>query len=168
MDLRFSKWHGTGNDFILVDDRAGGFPVGDAALVTRLCDRHFGIGSDGLILIQNPRDRGTDYHMEFFNPDASRSFCGNGSRCAFAFWRTLAGGLDRARFTAVDGPHAATLEGSEVRISLSPPKTIERIEAMTDLVHTGSPHLLVWVEDPEGIDLVPAARGLRYNDRFKM
>ena len=84
--LRFSKWQGTGNDFVLVDDRSGEFPSADLALVSQLCDRHFGIGSDGLILIQKPRQEGSDYHMEFFNPDGSQSFCGNGSRCAYAFW----------------------------------------------------------------------------------
>ncbi len=89
MELSFSKWHGTGNDFILVDDRSGLFPVDDLALVRRMCDRHFGIGSDGLVLIQAARSPDTDFHMEFFNPDSSQSFCGNGSRCAFAYWRTL-------------------------------------------------------------------------------
>ena len=70
--VAFSKWQGTGNDFILVDDRADSFPSTDLDLVRRLCDRHFGIGSDGLILIQRPRIAGTAYHMEFFNPDGSQ------------------------------------------------------------------------------------------------
>jgi len=167
MELRFSKWHGTGNDFILVDDREGRFPAQDAALISRLCDRHFGIGSDGLILVRSPRDENADYHMEFFNPDASSSFCGNGSRCAFAFWRTLVSGRDRAKFTAVDGAHLAATDATGVRISLSPPKAIERIDATTDLIDTGSPHLLVWVDDPELIGIIPEAHKFRYNERFK-
>ncbi|MBK8497378.1 MAG: diaminopimelate epimerase [Flavobacteriales bacterium] len=166
MLLRFSKWHGTGNDFILVDDRAAAFPVEDHALVRRLCDRHFGIGSDGLILLQAPREPDTQFHMEFFNPDASRSFCGNGSRCAFAFWSTLAGGAATARFTAIDGVHEARWDGGLPCVSLLPPKEVERIDERMDFLHTGSPHLLVWVDDPETIDILPEARAHRYSERF--
>ena len=79
--LRFAKLEGTGNDFILINDQDASFPSQDLALVRRLCDRHFGVGSDGLILVQAPKEAGTDFHMEFFNPDGSKSFCGNGSRC---------------------------------------------------------------------------------------
>ncbi len=167
MHLSFAKWHGTGNDFILVDDRAGHFPAHDLSLVRRLCDRHFGIGSDGLILIQPPRAASTAYHMEFFNPDGSQSFCGNGSRCAFAYWRSLVGDGDRARFTAIDGEHNAMQAGALVRVSLAPPKEVERIGDLIDLIHTGSPHLLVWVDDPDAIDIVPEAHRYRYNERFK-
>ncbi len=166
MELHFSKWHGTGNDFILVDDRAGDFPVKDAGLIRRLCDRHFGIGSDGLILVQEPREQDTQFHMEFFNPDASQSFCGNGSRCAFAFWSGLEGGAATARFTAIDGMHEARWEGGMPRVSLLPPKDIERISCGIDFIHTGSPHLLVWVDDPEAIDIIAEAHTYRYNERF--
>ena len=167
MHISFAKWHGTGNDFILVDDRAAQFPLHDLALVRRLCDRHFGIGSDGLILIQPPRAAGAHYHMEFFNPDGSQSFCGNGSRCAFAFWRGLVGDMDNARFTAIDGAHDAAQEGELVRVSLAPPKQVEHIADHIDFIHTGSPHLLVWVDDPETIDIIPEAHRYRYNERFK-
>lgn len=166
MELRFSKWHGTGNDFILVDDRAANFPAKDIALVKRLCDRHFGIGSDGLILIQAPRSPDAGFHMEFFNPDASQSFCGNGSRCAFAFWRTLGGDRDTAHFTAIDGLHEASLDPLGVRVSLAQPKSVERIADDIDFIHTGSPHLLVWTNDPEAIDIFPEAHRFRYNERF--
>lgn len=165
MELRFSKWHGTGNDFILVDDRAGISPFLDTSLITRLCDRHFGIGSDGLILLQQGA-AGVDYHMEFFNPDGSKSFCGNGSRCAFAFWRTIAGGRDQALFTAIDGTHKASLDGTDVRISLAAPKSIERLSERIHLINTGSPHLLVVVDDPGSVDLVAEAHKHRYNERF--
>ncbi len=165
MGIRFSKWHGTGNDFILIDDRSGSFPSGEIALVRRMCDRHFGIGSDGLILVQAPRTIGSDFHMEFFNPDGSKSFCGNGSRCAFAFWRTLVG-KDRASFSAIDGDHQAAMEPEGVRVSLAPPRSVERIDAATDFIHTGSPHLLIWVDHPDAVDIVPEARVHRYGARF--
>ncbi|MBK7296845.1 MAG: hypothetical protein IPI91_09505 [Flavobacteriales bacterium] len=95
MQINFVKWHGTGNDFVVVDDRDGSFPSGDLDLIRKLCDRHFGIGSDGLVLIQKGKGLSHDFHMEFFNPDGSQSFCGNGSRCAFAYWSELSKGREK-------------------------------------------------------------------------
>ncbi len=165
--LAFSKWEGTGNDFIVVDDRGGRFPSSDLDLVRRLCDRHFGIGSDGLILVQRPREQDTHFHMEFFNPDASQSFCGNGSRCAFAFWSRLTGKTDPLRFTAFDGQHDAAWDMDLVRIGMRDVVGVERIDDRTDLILTGSPHLLLWVDDPGTIDIVLEARKYRYGERFK-
>jgi diaminopimelate epimerase len=176
--IAFSKWEGTGNDFIIIDDRAGAFPKNAEKLIQRLCDRHFGIGSDGLILLQSPCVEGTDYHMEFFNPDASQSFCGNGSRCAFAFWNTLPQGLPQgtlrpsdpqgtpATFTAIDGQHQASWSNGLVRIGMRDVSGVERIDDRTDFIHTGSPHLLCWVDDPERIDIVVEAHKYRYGARF--
>lgn len=162
----FSKWQGTGNDFILIDDRARTFPAADLALVRHLCDRHFGIGSDGLILLRPPNAEGMAYHMEFYNPDGSRSFCGNGSRCAFGFHSALTGHQGPLRFTAVDGPHTARWNDGSVSIGMRDVHGVERIAADVDHIHTGSPHLLCWVDDPEAIDIVPAARVHRYGQRF--
>ena len=152
-ELRFSKWEGTGNDFILVDDRARLFPSDDLALIRGLCDRHFGIGSDGMILVQPSKD--ADYHMEFFNPDGSRSFCGNGSRCAFAFWSALTGSRTASTFSAIDGVHTAEWRGAEVAISLGyvPYVSNSPQEPHVDFIHNGSPHELVWVADPGWIDV---------------
>lgn len=167
MQLPFAKWHGTGNDFILVDDRSGFFPVDDVALVQRLCHRHFGIGSDGLILVQAPQEEGTRFHMEFLNPDGSRSFCGNGSRCAFAFWSGLEGHRAEARFTAIDGMHQGRWVGEEVAITLP---DVQRIQGATDgpdvdFIHTGSPHELVWVADVEAVDILADAPPRRFAAR---
>lgn len=164
--VHFSKWQGTGNDFILIDDRAHAFPSADLALVRRLCDRHFGIGSDGLILLQGPRADGMAYHMEFFNPDGSRSFCGNGSRCAFAFHSALTGHRAPVHFTAVDGSHTACWNDGMVSIGMRDVEGVEHLGPDMDHIFTGSPHLLCWVEDPQAVDLVPAARAHRYGPRF--
>ncbi len=175
MRIDFSKWEGTGNDFIVLDDRNGIFPGDDAGLVGRLCHRHFGIGSDGILLIQRPELAGTAYHVDFLNPDGSRSFCGNGSRCGFAFWRGLMGddpiaedGAHAAAvFTAIDGAHDARMAGeSVVAITMSVPGAIERIADDVDLVDTGSPHLLVWVGDPGSVDILVTARHHRNGPRF--
>ena len=164
MELHFAKWHGTGNDFILVDDRDGSFPS-DNALVQRLCDRHFGIGSDGLILVQAPRAAGMHFHMEFFNPDASRSFCGNGSRCAFAFWSGLQGNDHDALFTAVDGEHVGRWRGKDVSITVLYVGFVDQgVDGPTvDFIHTGSPHELVWVEDTEAVEIMEEGPQRRYS-----
>lgn len=172
MHIRFSKWEGTGNDFILVDDRQGAHAPVVESLVKRMCDRHFGIGSDGLILIQPPREPGTRYHMDFLNPDGTRSFCGNGSRCAFAFWLTLEPGSvpvgAEVGFSAVDGTHRArSLTDGQVGVSMRPPQQQERLAADMDHLHTGSPHVVRWVNDPEKVDLIAEAHAIRYNDRFR-
>lgn len=167
MELHFAKWHGTGNDFIVVDDLAGTFPA-DPAVIRRLCDRHFGIGSDGLILIQAPRASDSDFHMEFFNPDASRSFCGNGSRCAFAFWSLLRGNEADAHFTAIDGEHLGKWVGKEVSITLP---NVDRVGRAidgpeVDHIHTGSPHELVWVADTEAVDILVEGPRRRHAPRY--
>ena len=145
MEIHFAKWHGTGNDFIVIDDRVGTFPVDDRARVQHLCDRHTGIGSDGIVLIQQPNSPDTEFHMEFFNPDGSRSFCGNGSRCAYAFWCELSGSGSEARFTAIDGEHSAIWKDGMVSITLSFHGDIQRGTdgASVDFINTGSPHELV-------------------------
>lgn len=164
--IPFSKWHGTGNDFILVDDRLRVLPVDAAPIARQLCDRHFGIGSDGLILLREPVAPGTDYHMEFLNPDGSRSFCGNGSRCAFAFRSLLLQYRSAARFSAIDGVHEARWVNDEVQITMRDVDGVEELGSGMDLVNTGSPHLVVWVEDPATVDLVPEAHAHRYSARF--
>lgn len=164
--LQFSKWHGTGNDFILVDDREAVLPKDASALARQLCDRHFGIGSDGLILLRAPQHEGTDFHTEFLNPDGSRSFCGNGSRCAFAFRSKLLGDRKSATFTAIDGIHEGRWTGDEVEISMRDVSGLERLGDHRDLLNTGSPHLVIWVDDPATVDIIPVAHQHRYSARF--
>ncbi|TXI78248.1 MAG: diaminopimelate epimerase [Flavobacteriales bacterium] len=161
MELHFAKWHGTGNDFIVVDDRMGFFPA-EEKVVRRMCDRHFGIGSDGLILIQASRQAGTDFHMEFFNPDASRSFCGNGSRCAFAAWSRMNGDASVATFTATDGVHRGTWHNGEVAITLRDVGAVHRRAELVDQIDNGSPHELVWVADPAAVDIMQEGPRRRY------
>jgi diaminopimelate epimerase len=103
------------------------------------------------------------YHMEFLNPDGSRSFCGNGSRAAFGFWSALVGDRSPVSFTAIDGAHRAEWTGQSVRVAMRAVGAVDRVDGRTDRIHTGSPHLVVWVDDPDAVDLVPAARAIRYS-----
>ena len=100
MKIKFDKYQGTGNDFIIVDNRNMSFDKNNIELVQKLCNRKFGIGSDGLILIENHAK--WDFDMIFFNPDGSQSFCGNGSRCAVAFARELGIVNDFAKFNSTN------------------------------------------------------------------
>ena len=163
MILRFAKWQGAGNDFILVDDRNGQFAAHDEGLVRQLCDRHFGVGSDGLILVKQATMDGVAFHVEFYNPDGSRSFCGNGSRCAFAFWSALQGGADRAAFSAYDGVHHAAWHHGEVALTMRDtlPVCLSGDDPTADKVDTGSPHEIVHVEDLVSTDVRTEGRRRR-------
>lgn len=167
MELHFAKWHGTGNDFIMIDDRTGVF-TDDVAIIQRLCHRHYGIGSDGLIVLRKPHVANTEFHMEFYNPDGSKSFCGNGSRCVFAFWSSLNGGVESARFSAIDGVHEGSWRRDDVAISL-PSVNLDPVwqqEAHVDFINTGSPHALVWVDSVDAVDILQVAPPRRYSERY--
>jgi diaminopimelate epimerase len=168
MQLPFFKYHGTGNDFVLVDGRNGEGDLELAQIVT-LCDRHFGVGSDGLIIIKNHADE--DFEMVFYNPDGSQSFCGNGSRCAVAFARHLGMISNHGSFKAIDGVHffmmhdSGLMEKPEIHIRM---RNVDAVETCGEdlLLNTGSPHYIVKCEDLKQLDIVPAARAIRYNERF--
>ncbi len=161
MNIQFEKWHGSGNDFILVDDRQGELPR-NKDWIRQVCSRHVGIGSDGIIFIK----QGADYEMDFYNPDGSQSFCGNGSRCAFAYHSKLVGDRGQKNFLAIDGTHEAAWEEDRVKVKMRPSSSWERINDQVDLINTGSPHLLVWGMVPAEVDIVKEAHAYRYNDRF--
>lgn len=159
----FYKYQGTGNDFIMIDNRSAQINWSDEQII-RLCDRHFGIGSDGLILIQHSQE--ADFEMVFFNPDASKSFCGNGSRCAVAFAHKLKMIGNECRFVAIDGIHTGKiLKNEAVEISVQDVQVIEQIKN-DYFIHTGSPHYIRYTTDLEKINLINEAHLIRYNDRF--
>lgn len=163
MNIPFCKYEGSGNDFILVDNRSGLFPKDNADLVKIMCNRHFGIGSDGLILIEDALE--ADFNMVFFNPDASSSFCGNGSRCAVLYAQELKMISDTCKYMAIDGLHRAKISGDRVRISMQNVQGVERNEDMLFL-NTGSPHSIVFVQDLDTLDILTEARKIRYSERF--
>jgi len=150
MSLTFHKYQGTGNDFIIIDDRAAQFDATDQARIAALCHRRFGIGADGLMLLRNRE--GYDFEMVYFNADgAPSSMCGNGGRCLVAFAKYLNVIQDKAYFLAVDGPHEARVEADgTVRlkmIDVAAPQAAEVGEEDVFL-HTGSPHHVHFL-DPE-------------------
>ena len=103
----FYKYQGTGNDFVMIDNRTKTFPKEKTAIFSQLSDRNFGIGADGIILIEN--DEEFDFKMIYYNADGSETFCGNGARCAVAFAKQLEIIDQKTKFIAVDGPHFAQI-----------------------------------------------------------
>jgi len=159
MVLHFYKYQGTGNDFVVIDNRVGDFPKSDIKLITKLCDRRFGVGGDGLILLEN--DDASDFKMEYFNSDGSQSMCGNGGRCAVAFAHFL-GIIDKeTTFNAINGVHHASIEGDIVNLKMNDVGEIKQKEAYVFL-HTGSPHHVQLVEDLRGLDVKTEGAKLRY------
>jgi diaminopimelate epimerase len=163
--MNFSKYQGTGNDFVLIDDRGKAFPATNQVLVEQLCHRRFGVGADGLILLQSDPDY--DFRMVYFNADgAEGSMCGNGGRCIVRFAHDL-GVFDRkTRFIAVDGEHEAEVTEGRISLKMSSVSGIENRNGLTFL-NTGSPHVVRFVDDLESLDVVAEGRAIRYSEEFK-
>ncbi|MBI1191727.1 MAG: diaminopimelate epimerase [Bacteroidetes bacterium] len=187
MPFDFTKYHGAGNDFILLDDRREKFPEADQKLVQLLCDRHFGIGADGLILLRNPSSAvlqteaeipsTPDFAMLYFNADGREgSLCGNGGRCAVHFAgslkliKTAAG--SRTLFWASDGLHDAEfLPDHRIALAMHPVKKWQELPdsagGMAWVLDTGSPHYVSFQPDTSGLDVVASGRAIRYAEPFK-
>lgn len=160
MSIDFVKYHGTGNDFILVDNRKGNFPDGDEDLIKRLCHRHYGIGSDGLMLLSSSQE--ADMAMQFYNPDASQSLCGNGSRCAVAYAYAL-GMIDRSGvLLTTDGLHRFVYAADKVAIELRDVSEVEALHGQY-FIHTGSPHLVVPVHNADAVNVASDGAALRHS-----
>jgi len=160
MEIEFYKYQGTGNDFILVDNRRDTFPKNDTKLIARLCNRRFGIGADGLILLEN--DSSADFNMVYYNADGRLgSLCGNGSRCIVAFARFLGIIRDSASFMAVDGLHSATIEDETVSLKMNDVKEI-REKPQYLFLDTGSPHHVQLVQGLEKLPVREEGERLRY------
>lgn len=165
MLIKFYKYHGTGNDFIMVDNRLYNLNKDNTELVARLCHRHFGIGADGLILL-NMAD-GYDFEMVYFNSDGREStMCGNGGRCLVSFAHHLGLIEQQCTFKAIDGDHHASIDSfGIVTLGMKDVSTIGR--AGNDFIlNTGSPHYVQFVKSVKQVDIIPAAHAIRYNDTF--
>ena len=159
----FYKYQGTGNDFVMIDNRQKQFNASDISLTAKLCDRQFGIGADGVILIEESDQY--DFEMVYFNPDGSQSLCGNGSRCAVMFANALGMIKDETEFLAIDGIHKAFIKDNVVHLQMHDVLDFEAI-GNDFLIDTGSPHYIRYVNEVTSLDLVKEGRAIRYSDRF--
>ncbi|MGV3631173.1 MAG: diaminopimelate epimerase [Bacteroidota bacterium] len=164
MKLNFSKYQGTGNDFIMLDNRAGRYDALSLEQVRFLCDRKFGVGADGLIKIS--KDGNTAFEVDYYNSDGSKSFCGNGARCAVAFAETLGIPVSNLVFTAIDGLHEA--EKKDTLVYLKMGNVHETHSKGPDFVlDTGSPHYIRFVENSLDLDVVSEGRKVRYAPEYR-
>ena len=166
MTLPFYKYQGTGNDFIMIDNRRLGLPKENTDLVRRLCDRRFGIGGDGLIYLQDRE--GYDFEMVYFNSDGREStMCGNGGRCIIRFAHDLGLGERDFSFLAIDGPHKGKIHG-DGRVSLQMQDVLTTFHHGEDYVlDTGSPHIVHFVKDIKNYPVAAEGRSVRYSDTYR-
>ncbi len=166
MVIAYHKYHGTGNDFIIMDDRQRTFPRSDQSFIAGLCQRRFGIGADGLLLIDTLD--GYDFHMIYYNSDGSpSSFCGNGSRCITHLAHRLGIVGETCSFLASDGPHSGRIDGDMVTVKMRDVREIRRTSSGDCLIDTGSPHIIRSVDDLEQDGLMEQARKLRYSNLYR-
>jgi diaminopimelate epimerase len=165
MTVNFQKYQGTGNDFIMIDNRQKGIGKKNASLIEHLCNRKFGIGADGLILLQEKKSY--DFEMVYFNGDGREStMCGNGGRCLVKFAHHLGLVKNNCRFLAIDGPHdAEVLRNGHISLKMKDVNAIEK-DGANYILNTGSPHYVIFVKDVQPLAVVEEAKKIRYSKRF--
>lgn len=162
---QFFKYQGAGNDFIMVDNRASGFHK-EQAHIARLCHRRFGIGADGLILLESPIHSGDDFKMVYYNADGREStMCGNGGRCIVKFAQALGIITDKCQFSAIDGAHQATITDGLVSLKMT---DVDQVDAIGQAwcLNTGSPHYVTFIKDIDNLDVDKAGRSIRHSAAF--
>lgn len=164
----FQKFHGSGNDFVMIDGREWGSEL-TTERIAQICNRHLGIGADGLIIIQPVA--GYDFEMVYFNSDGSSAkMCGNGARCAVAFAFSCGFCSGTASFLAGDGPHTASLKLTSenewmVEVSIIDVDLPQVAGARTE-IDTGTPHLVILCENPDDIDTLAEGQKIRFSSEY--
>jgi len=164
MNLPFVKYQGTGNDFVMVDNRSGNCNELAVSDVRQICDRRFGIGADGLIKINAHAI--LDFEVDYYNADGSKSFCGNGARCAVAFARTLGINTLHTHFMAIDGEHEAMQKEQTVSLLM---KDVSLVAMVGEdyLLNTGSPHFIRFEKELSSVNVYEDGKAIRYSDPYK-
>lgn len=164
MKLFFSKYQGAGNDFILLDNRKGEYDALTIEQIKQLCDRKFGIGADGLIKINTHPV--LNFEVDYYNADGSKSFCGNGGRCAVSFCNKLGIDVKESSFLGFDGEHKATFDNEIIQLQMSTVCAIKLIKDDFE-IYTGSPHYIRFSSDITDFDIYSFGQSIRYNDTYK-
>ncbi len=166
MKIAFKKYQGTGNDFIIIDNYHADPISLTQAQIKKMCNRHFGIGADGLMLLN--KKEGYDFEMLYYNADGNESsMCGNGGRCLVKFAHDSGIHKSSYRFIATDGPHEAEIDlDGTVNLKM---QDVNKVEYHTNyaILNTGSPHFVKFAQDVENIDVMESGRGIRYSDDFE-
>jgi diaminopimelate epimerase len=160
MNITFFKYQGTGNDFVMIDNRTNLFPKENTTIISQLCDRHFGIGADGVILIEN--DAETDFKMIYFNADGSETMCGNGGRCSVAFAKKLNIINSKTTFMAFDGLHYAAINKEMVALQMGDVDEII-VNEQSVFANTGTQHHVEMVANLDNFPVVEKGKKIRYS-----
>ena len=162
--MQFYKYQGTGNDFIVIDDRNEQFNLSQEA-IAHLCQRRFGIGADGLMLLQNAQ--GYDFKMVYYNSDGTiGTMCGNGGRCLVRFAADLNIIQEKASFIAVDGPHTAFVDAEKISLQMMDVHAIDQ-HGDDFFTNTGSPHFVRFVNQVQFYDVKNTGAAIRYSDAYQ-
>lgn len=165
--MHFYKFQGAGNDFVLIDQRERRWLTRQhGETIKWLCDRRFGIGADGLILLEYHNQY--DFEMVYFNADGNESsMCGNGGRCIAAFAQKIGVTGEKCRFWAIDGEHEAYIDPDTQLVSLKM-TDVQQVENEENVfvLNTGSPHYVRFEHNIREADMVKEGRAVRYSERF--
>jgi diaminopimelate epimerase len=160
MVLNFYKYQGTGNDFVMIDNRTKIFPKEKTDIFSQISDRHFGVGADGIILIEN--DDKYDFKMIYYNADGSETFCGNGGRCAVAFAKHLQIIEHKTNFIAFDGPHYAEINNGIISLKMIDVDEIE-VKENAIFAYTGTQHHVELVDNLNDFPVFDKGKEIRYS-----
>jgi diaminopimelate epimerase len=165
MKINFYKYQGTGNDFVIIDNRSGELTEFTTKQVQHICDRRFGVGADGLMLMNNKE--GFDFEMKYYNADGKLgSLCGNGSRCMIRFAYHMGIHKYTYHFLAADGPHEAEIDNhNQIRVKMNDVTEIKEHPSFT-ILDTGSPHFVKFVNDVMNVDVVETGRDIRNSKHY--
>lgn len=164
MKIKFQKYQGAGNDFVILDNRNNEFSNLGTEQIKKLCDRHFGVGGDGLMMLNNKT--GYDFEMLYFNADGNPgSMCGNGGRCMIRYVYNLGIHTYTYKFWATDGVHEAEVDNHWIRLKMNDVNGIDEHSSYVTL-NTGSPHFVKFANDVENIDVVETGREIRYSKKY--
>ncbi len=167
MNIEFYKYQGTGNDFVILDNRDNKYDSLSTKQVKRMCDRRFGIGADGLMLLS--KKDGYDFEMVYFNADGNvSSMCGNGGRCLVKFAYHMGINKNTYHFIATDGPHDAdiAMDQTTVRLKMKDVSSVEEHSTYA-VLNTGSPHFVKFATNVRDIDVLQTGREIRYSAPYK-
>lgn len=162
--LKFAKYQGTGNDFIMIDNRNGDWNDLPISAIQKLCDRKFGIGADGLIKINSHES--LDFEVDYYNSDGSKSFCGNGARCSVQFAHSLGITSEHVTFLAIDGVHQAWKKNDLIELEML---DVDHFLMDSDsyVIHTGSPHFVSFINEIDSFDILSYGQEIRYNETYE-
>ncbi|HET9488056.1 MAG TPA: diaminopimelate epimerase [Chryseosolibacter sp.] len=163
MKIHFYKYQATGNDFVMIDNRSGDLSL-SIERIKSICDRRFGIGADGIMLIE--KHPTAQFNLRYFNSDGSQSLCGNGSRAAVTMAASLGLVNGKARFEAYDGLHEAEIQpGGIVRLKMNNVTEVKK-SGQDYFIHTGSPHFIRFVKDLKNYPVFEEGRKIRYSPEY--